>query len=70
MVCVRSWKLFRGSKSDRHSRMIYFRMKLMESEWLGKKLFRKNSKYHGWQTGHALYLAVGKKVNTHVHDQG
>lgn len=33
----------RGSKFDMHSRMIYFRKKLMENEWLGKKLFRKKS---------------------------
>lgn len=45
---MRSWKLLRGSKFDMHSRVIYFRKKLMENEWLGKKLFREtSSRYHG-----------------------
>lgn len=37
-----------GSKFDMHSRMIYFRKKLMENECLGKMpLRRKSSRYHG-----------------------
>lgn len=29
--CMRNWKLFRGSKFDVHSRMIYFTKKWMEN---------------------------------------
>lgn len=36
MWCVRSWKLFRGSKLDMYSRIFCCTKKWMENGWLGK----------------------------------